>query len=279
MMSIKILMVDGYDHDGWKSLNDANCIDAFEHYSNTLKLISKQPLEIITIHPGKKEEYMPKGVNIEDFDGIVWTGSSLNIYDMTSPIKRQIELAKATLDKECNIFGSCWGLQIYVTAAGGTVRKSPNGREMIFARDIKITDNGKNHSMYKNKSNKFDALCSHLDEIENVPNNSKILATNNHSKIQALSFTKDNCKFWGTQYHPEFNFNILSRILIARKSLLINENIFKNEKHANDIISNMEDIIDNKSNGEFLKIGEDILNQKIRNLELENWLEYILAKL
>ena len=147
-------MVDGYDHDGWKSLNDANCIDAFEHYSNTLKLISKQPLEIITIHPGKKEEYMPKGVNIEDFDGIVWTGSSLNIYDMTSPIKRQIELAKATLDKECNIFGSCWGLQIYVTAAGGTVRKSPNGREMIFARDIKITDNGKNHSMYKNKSNK-----------------------------------------------------------------------------------------------------------------------------
>ena len=46
--------------------------------------------------------------------------------------------------------------------------------------------------MYKNKANKFDALCSHLDEIENVPNNSKILATNDHSEIQALSFKKDN---------------------------------------------------------------------------------------
>ena len=40
-MTLKILMVDGYDYDGWKSLNDANCIDAFEHYSNTLK--SKLP--------------------------------------------------------------------------------------------------------------------------------------------------------------------------------------------------------------------------------------------
>ena len=40
-MSIKILIVDGYDYEGWKSLNDANCVDAFEHYINTLKSITK----------------------------------------------------------------------------------------------------------------------------------------------------------------------------------------------------------------------------------------------
>ena len=91
-MSKKILMVDGYDYKGWKSLNDCDCIDAFKHYTETLKSISSKPLEVVTIHPGKKEEYLPKGVSLEDFDGIVWTGSSLNIYDFNPAIIRQIEL-------------------------------------------------------------------------------------------------------------------------------------------------------------------------------------------
>ena len=43
-MTLKILMVDGYDFDGWKSLHDSNCIDAFEHFSNTLNSISSIPL-------------------------------------------------------------------------------------------------------------------------------------------------------------------------------------------------------------------------------------------
>ena len=60
-MSKKILMVDGYDYDGWKSLNDCNCIDAFKHYGETLKSISSSPLEILTIHPGKKRRIFTSG--------------------------------------------------------------------------------------------------------------------------------------------------------------------------------------------------------------------------
>ncbi|MBI28364.1 MAG: hypothetical protein CMI95_00515 [Pelagibacteraceae bacterium] len=274
-MTLKILMVDGYDYDGWKSLNEASCIDAFEHYSNTLKKISKPPLKIITIHPGKKIDYLPKGLSLNDFDGIVWTGSSLNIYDSTAPIIRQIDLAKETLKQNVNIFGSCWGLQIYVKAAGGSVRKNPKGREMIFARDIMINKVGENHQMYKNKMKKFDAFCSHLDEIETIPNGSKVLSENKHSKVQALSFKINGAEFWGTQYHPEFNFNIMSRILIARKSILVKENIFNNEDHADKIISIMEQILENKNDGKDLEIGEDILDKNIRNRELINWLNFI----
>ena len=69
-MSNKILMVDGYDYDGWKSLNDCDCIDAFKHYAETLKSISSSPIEIMTIHPGKKEEYLPQGISLKDFNGI-----------------------------------------------------------------------------------------------------------------------------------------------------------------------------------------------------------------
>ena len=275
-MSQKILMVDGYDYDGWKSLSDANCIDAFKHYGKTLKSISSSPLEIISIHPGKKDDYLPLGVSLEDFNGIVWTGSSLNIYDFTPAINRQIDLAKKTLTINTNIFGSCWGLQVYVTAAGGSVRKNPKGREMIIARNIQLNENGKKHYMYKNKSEKFDALCSHLDEIENIPSNSQILSFNDHSEIQSLSFKINGANFCGTQYHPEFNFDILSKILYARKSILISEKIFKNKNHANKTISCLEDLTKNNANGDYLKIGQDILDKKIRNKELENWLNFIV---
>ena len=63
IMTLKILMVDGYDFDGWKSLRDSKCIDAFEHFSNTLKSISLVPLEIVTIHPGKNKEFYKEAFN------------------------------------------------------------------------------------------------------------------------------------------------------------------------------------------------------------------------
>ena len=173
---------------------------------------------------------------MEDFNGIVWTGSSLNIYDSNPDIMRQIELAKETLKINTNIFGSCWGLQVYVTAAGGSVRINPKGREIVVARNIQLNENGKKHYIYSDKCEKFDALCSHLDEVESIPPDSNILCSNDHSEIQALSFKINDANFCGTQYHPEFNFEILSKILLARKSILISENIFKNNNNANKIL-------------------------------------------
>ena len=77
---------------------------------------------------------------MEDFEGVAWTGSLLNIYEATPPIIRQIELAKKLLNKKNSIFGSCWGLQVLVTAAGGKVRKNPNGIEAIIAKKISLNE-------------------------------------------------------------------------------------------------------------------------------------------
>ena len=46
---------------------------------------------------------------------------------MTTPIINQIELAKELFTKKNKIFGSCCGLQVLVTAAGGKIRKNPRG--------------------------------------------------------------------------------------------------------------------------------------------------------
>ena len=50
---------------------------------------------------------------------------------MTPPIINQIDLAKELFTKKNKIFGSCWGLQVLVTAAGGKIRKNPKGLEVF----------------------------------------------------------------------------------------------------------------------------------------------------
>ena len=58
------------------------------------------------------------------YDGLIWGGSSLNIYNNTAEIKRQIEFMKECQKQVKNILAICWGMQVAVTAAGGEVRKA-----------------------------------------------------------------------------------------------------------------------------------------------------------
>ena len=60
---------------------------------------------------------------IKSFRGVVWTGSSLNIYDNTREIKNQISLMKKMSELKINMFGSCWGMQLYTVTNSGAVKK------------------------------------------------------------------------------------------------------------------------------------------------------------
>ncbi len=70
---------------------------------------------------------------------------------------RQIELAKAVFAAGVPFFGSCWGLQVAVTAAGGEVRANPRGREFGFARRILLTEAGREHRLFAGKPAAFEA--------------------------------------------------------------------------------------------------------------------------
>ena len=162
---------------------------------------SKNKINITTIHPAVKDEYLPLGTNLDDFEAIAWTGSLLNIYDENNAITKQIDLAKELFKRNNKIFGSCWGLQVLVTAAGGKVRKNPNGLEAIVAKNIRLNIEGVNHAMYKNKKKTFDAFCWHYDEAEVLPKDTKILASNEKSKYQSISFNFNQSTVWAVQYH------------------------------------------------------------------------------
>ena len=116
--------------------------------------------------------------------------------------------------------------------------------------------------MYKDKPLIFDAFASHIDHISQKPNRSHVLS-DNHYSIQSLVSNK----FWGTQYHPEFNFKYTGQILNARKNILLIEKLFS----KNQIQGLIKDFKrpNNKS------YSQSLLKDTLRHKELKNWLSYL----
>jgi GMP synthase (glutamine-hydrolysing) len=269
---MNILIVDGNEKKSSDNYVQLGMDTQYDVYSKILQELAKDALSITVIHPAINSDYIPQGVSLDDFDGIAWTGSLLNIYESTPPIIRQIELAKKLLNKKNSIFGSCWGLQVLVTAAGGKIRKNPNGLEAIIANNINLNEEGVKHPMYYGKSKTFSSFCFHYDDTEILPENTTILASNENSKIQAISFTNKNSKVWAVQYHPEFDPVWMSGLMDQREKILLDEGIYNNQEEFEsykNYFSNIEKFEGQKIP---LNISNNLINRKMHTLELSNWL-------
>ena len=148
-------------------------------------------------------EALPFGITLSDFDGVMFPGSPLHIYDPDPCVSRQIDFARVAFAAGVPVWGSCWGLQVATVALGGSVRRNPRGRELPIARAITVTEAGRAHPLLESRPAVFDALCSHLDEIETLPPDSQVLAGNEISTVQAIAVqTPERGSFHGTQYTP-----------------------------------------------------------------------------
>ena len=139
--------------------------------------------ECEVVRPTDGDTAPPGGAALADYDGIAWTGSALNIYNGGPEITRQVDLAKAALASGVPIFGSCWGLQVAVTACGGEVVLNADGREFGIARKISRTKAGRGHPLYDGKPDVFDAVAVHKDEVSRLPPGATVLARNAHSPV------------------------------------------------------------------------------------------------
>ena len=275
MNKINILIVDGNDQKNSDTLKSIGIKTQFEEYRDALYTLAPSKLNIRVIHPAVKEDFLPSNITLDDFHGIAWTGSTLNIYDQTLPIIRQIELAKLLLSKKNIIFGSCWGLQVLTTAAGGVVDRNTKGLEAVISKNIKLNNEGLSHQMYLNKPKIFDAFCWHYDELKTIPSNSTILASNDHSSIQALTFKRDRSEFWGVQYHPEFSPRWMTGLIKLRKQVLLEKKIYNSEDEFQNMFQALLDISENKNISSKININDSIIERNIHYLELKNWLNYL----
>lgn len=161
----------------------------------------------------------------EQFDGVVWTGSALSVYESIPEVKNQLRLADAVLEAELPVFGSCWGLQIFATALGGSVHKNPRGREIGLTSPITLTDVGATHPMYTDKPGPFHAYAVHSDEVDRLPTGATILASNEMSEVQAM----EHGTVWAVQYHPEFDRQTMAATYRRLAHPLVRESFYPSE--------------------------------------------------
>ena len=261
MSTFNILIVEGNLRDENQNFSKAGIQTHTESLRESLNYFSYD-LNFDVVNPSSDENLHLINEKLNKYDGLIWGGSSLNIYNNTPEIKRQIEFMKECQKKVKNILAICWGMQVAVTAAGGEVRKAKNSHIGI-ANEIVLTEDGLKHPIYSNKNDKFNSPAFNFDEVVTLPKGALHLASNKINKIQSIHFKSGISDVWGLQYHPEITYNKMISLINFRKDRLINDRkCFKDEKEIQKHIS-------------FIEKEIKVSVKESRMLELKNWLDYL----
>ena len=274
MATPRILVIDGNVAQIRARQQAALGYDSGSGYARVLEGLLPG-LRCDVIRPADGPAPLPAGMSLASYDGATMTGSALNIYHGGAPVERQIEVAGAVLAAGVPFFGSCWGLQVAVTAAGGAVRANPRGREFGFARRIQLNDAGRSHPLFAGKPAVFEAATIHKDEVAALPAGATVLATNEMG-LQAATFSFRGGAFWGVQYHPEYDYLDIAAAAERYGATLVEEKMFSDLAALHAFAAELRALQAAPQNGPLLwkhGLGPAITDPALRLAEIRNWLE------
>ena len=257
----KILIVEGNLKEENQDFIDAGIPTHTESLKESISYFTNN-LNIDVANPSSDQDISEKVKDLNKYDGLIWGGSSLNIYNDTIEIRRQLDFMKECQKKIKKILAICWGMQVAVTAAGGLVKKCDKGSHRGIAYNIEINQFGANHQIYKDKQKKFNTPAFNFDEVVTVPEGATILSSNQINNIQGLNFKINSSNVWGIQYHPEIPYEKMIRLIHFRKERLLEKKAFKS---GEEIVTHVKSIEDEISNS----------NKELRMKELYNWINYL----
>ena len=257
----KILIVEGNLREENESFSKVGIQTHTQSLKDSLAYFTNN-LKFDVVNPSSDENIKPIIEKLSTYDGLIWGGSSLNIYNDTPEIRRQIEFMRECQKKVKKILAICWGMQVAVTAAGGEVKKAANSNIGI-ANEISINDNGINHPLYKDKDKIFNTPAFNFDEVVKIPNNGICLASNKINNVQSLYFEINETKIWGLQYHPEITYEKMISLIEFRKDKLV---------ESRKVFNSLEEV-DNHIN--YIKKEITVSNKDKTMMELRNWLNFI----
>ncbi len=260
-MNLNILIIEGNNSEDSSVFVKAAGATAADNLKNlVLKLEPYSNIKII--NPANDVETSEVLKNMDQFNGIIFSGGAMRINDMSNEIKKHIKFAFNCFKYGKKILAICWGLQVCSTAAGGKVLPAKNGAHVGIASDVKLNENGIQNLIYKNKKDIFTTPAYNFDEVVELPEGAILLSSDKINRVMAIYFKSGKSEIWGLQYHPDYEYSQMINLSKARKDRLLNNKVFINEKEYEKHI-------------EYI-IGEDKkLNFENRTCEVKNWLEII----
>ena len=258
----KILLVEGNLREENQSFTDGGIKTHTESLKDSISFFTNK-LELDVVNPSSDKNLSEVTEDLTKYDGMIWGGSSLNIYNDTVEIRRQLDFMRECQKKIKNILAICWGLQVAVTVAGGIVKRCNKGAHRGIAHNVKINKNGLSHPLYKNKNEIFNTPAFNFDEVATLPSNSTLLSSNEINNVMGINFKCGVSDIWGIQYHPEITYDKMITLIHFRKDRLLNNKAFIDEDEINSHVKMIAE--ENK-----------ITNKDNRMKELENWLNKII---
>ncbi len=270
----RLLVIDAYDPAGRAAIVGAGATKAGELYRRALT----------TLCPNADTDVLFFGeANVPDldgWDGVLWTGSSLTIHQPDDTVHDQINLCRAVFDRGTPQFGSCWAAQLAAVAAGGACGPNPKGREFGISRKITLNDAGAQHPLHSGRPRAFDAFTVHADMVTALPQGATVLAGNSFTEVQSLAVDHVGGCFWAVQYHPEYDLKEVARLADLRRASLIAQGTFADDTDADRFISAAEDLNVTPERSDLawsLGVDEDVLDPRTRLIELRNWLDHVVT--
>jgi GMP synthase (glutamine-hydrolysing) len=278
MSDLKCLVIDGNVATARENHRSTYGLTPGESYSRAvMSLAANASCDIVL--PTDHGANLPGPEALEAYDAVFLTGSALNIYNVQPEVTRQIELMRAVYAAQTPCFGSCWGIQMGVVAAGGTVHLNPKGREVGFARRISPTQAGATHPLLAGRPAAFDAPAIHEDEVALAPDGTwTLLASNTMSDYQAIDITHRGGRFWGVQYHPEFSLQELAAILRRRRDTLVSEGYFRDAETGDAILADWETLHANPARKDLAwqhGLDAEVLDPARRLTEIRNFITHL----
>lgn len=199
-----------------------------ETYQSTLQQL-RPGCDITIMRPAEADAPRPSEQSFDQYDAVVLTGSPLHVYDDTPEVRRQLDFMRAVFTAGIPSFGSCAGLQVAVTAAGGRCRKMERRMEAGVARAIVRTNEGRDHPLLNGRPAVWDAPAIHGDEVDELPAGAVLLASNAAVRVQAVEIRHRRGVFWGVQYHPELAIGEIGAALRRQAADLVSAGLARDE--------------------------------------------------
>ena len=261
MSNLKILIVEGNNREDSVFFIKAAGASAADNLKNLILKISPSTSTEI-INPGHDNETTNALKNMSKYNGIIFTGGAMRINDMTDVIKKHINFALNCFTQKKKILAICWGLQVCSTAAGGRVSPGKKGAHIGIASDVTINNEGEKHFIYEDKKKIFTSPAFNFDEVSELPNNAILLSSDKVNNVMGVSFNAGNSEIIGLQYHPDYEYFQMLKLIAGRKErLFVNKNFLNEDEYENHV--------------SYIKSKNELLNFNDRTCEVRNWLHYI----
>lgn len=270
---LRFLITDGYPEPSREKFNDVGMRLAWELYRDMLgNYVPDAEVDVWFASDAPSDA----PAELASYDGLLWPGCSLTVFDVEKEsVTSQHDLVRRAYEEGIPQFGTCWGIQIAVYVAGGTVRPHPRGREMGIGRKMRLTEAGRNHPMFRGKPLVYSHFVSHDDEVTELPPGATLLAGNDFSRVQAVEVKYERGVFWGIQYHPEYDLHEMARLIVAREERLVKQGLFRDHDDLVQYVDRLEALAADPERKDLrwqLGIDDDILRDDIRQCEFINWL-------